>query len=104
LVPKHHEFLSEFPAEFLIFHQFSSNLLQTQLTPKIVFCNPNGIGVRRANSTTLKARGPDMTLNIARPVSVFINLKIEMRKFFKNFVHENVLIIIIIMRWNFHHE
>lgn len=62
-----------------------SNLRQTQLTPKIVFCNPNGIGVRRANSTTLKARGPDMTLNIARPVSVFINLKIEMRKFFENF-------------------
>lgn len=45
-----------------------------KLTPNIVFCRPNGIGVRRANRTTLKALGPDITRRIARPVSVFINL------------------------------
>jgi hypothetical protein len=38
------------------------------------------MGVRRAKRTTLKARGPDITLKIARPVSVFINLPKEKRK------------------------
>lgn len=31
----------------------------------------------RAKRTTLNARGPDITRNIARPVSVFINLKAD---------------------------
>ena len=45
-----------------------------KLTPKIVFCNPNGIGVSRAKSTTLNAREPEITRNIALPVSFFISL------------------------------
>jgi hypothetical protein len=36
--------------------------------------------VSRAKRTTLKARGPDITLNIARPVSVFINLQRERKR------------------------
>lgn len=48
-----------------------------QLTPNITFCRPNGIGVRRVNSTTRNALGPDITRSMARPVSFLINLKIE---------------------------
>lgn len=48
-----------------------------KLTPNIVFWSPNGIGVSRASRTTRKALGPDITRSIARPVSVFINLKIK---------------------------
>lgn len=47
-----------------------------QLTPNITFCSPNGIGVRRVNSTTRNALGPDITRSMARPVSILINLKI----------------------------
>lgn len=47
-----------------------------QLTPNITFCSPNGIGVRRVNSTTRNALGPDITRSMARPVSFLINLKI----------------------------
>lgn len=46
-----------------------------KLTPNIVFCNPNGIGVNRVNKTTLNALGPDITRNMARPVSFLINLQ-----------------------------
>lgn len=47
-----------------------------ELTPNITFCSPNGIGVRRVNSTTRNALGPDITRSMARPVSFLINLKI----------------------------
>ena len=44
------------------------------LTPNIAFCMPNGMGVKRVNNTTRNALGPDITRNIARPVSFLINL------------------------------
>ncbi|CRK97740.1 CLUMA_CG011120, isoform A [Clunio marinus] len=52
----------------------TNEMKTSNLIMYIVFCKPNGIGVRRANRTTLNARGPEITRNIARPVSVFINL------------------------------
>lgn len=60
------------PSEKLINKILESE--RVKLTPNIVFWMPNGIGVSRAKRTTLNARGPDITRNIARPVSVFINL------------------------------
>lgn len=45
------------------------------LTPNMVFCKPNGIGVSRASNTTLNERGPDITRKMAFPVSFFSNLE-----------------------------
>lgn len=44
--------------------------LYIQLTAKIVFCKPNGIGVSLVNKTTLNACGPEITRSIARAVSL----------------------------------
>lgn len=54
------------------------------LTPKIVFCSPNGIGVSLANKMILNALGPAITLNIALPVSFLSNLKHRNKKQFFN--------------------
>lgn len=70
-------------------HQRSLFVKLNLLTPKIVFCNPNGSGVRRVNKTILNARGPDITRNIARPVSFFINL--WERNWIDNFMAEQFI-------------